>query len=248
MRLYLHQLRSEQLVFWRSREAAIFIFIFPVMLFLLLGAVYSGQYEGRPVADYLVMGLLTYGCANTAFAGFAISLVIRRESGILKRIRSTPLPQGLYFAGALTSILLVFVLQSLVLMGIGRLAYDAALPELPLQLAAVLGFGAVAFAAMGVGIAGLIRSSEGASAVVNVVVLPMAFLSGAFGPTRDLPQFLQALADVLPLRHLVEAVEATYLRADGIGSELGSLLVIAVWGLVGLVVAARRFGWEPRER
>jgi hypothetical protein len=49
MRLFAHQLRSEQLVFWRSREAAIFIFIFPVMLFLLLGAVYSGTHEGRPV-------------------------------------------------------------------------------------------------------------------------------------------------------------------------------------------------------
>lgn len=243
-----HQLRYEQLVFWRSREAAVFIFVFPLMLFVLLGAVYSGTHEGRPVTDYLVTGLLTYGAANTTFAGLAITLVLRREAGILKRIRSTPLPPAVYFAGVLASILLVFTLQALVLVGLGRAAYDAALPAQPLQLAAALALGAAAFAAMGVGLAGLIRSSEGASAVVNVVVLPMAFLSGAFGPTRNLPEFLQAIADVLPLRHLVEAVEATYLHGAGFEAEAGSLLVLAGWGVVGLAVAWRRFRWEPRER
>jgi len=246
--VFAHQLRTEQLVFWRSREAAVFIFIFPVMLFVLLGAVYSGTYEGRPVTDYLVTGLLTYGAANTTFAGLAISLVLRREAGILKRIRSTPLTPAVYFGAVLTSILSVFALQALVLLGVGRALYGATLPSQPLQLVAALALGSLAFAAMGIGLAGLIRSSEGASAVVNVVVLPMAFLSGAFGPTRNLPEFLQAIANVLPLRHLVDAVEATYLHGEGLGSEAGSLLVLAAWGLAGLAVALRRFRWEPRER
>ena len=248
MSVFAHQVRAEQLVFWRSREAAIFIFVFPVLLFVLLGAVYSGTYEGRPVTDYLVTGLLTYGAANTAFAGLAISLVIRRETGILKRLRSTPLGPPTYFAASLASILLVFALQSLLLVAVGRTAYGAAFPERPLELVAGLGVGALAFAAMGVGIAGLIRSSEGASAVVNVVLLPMAFLSGAFGPTRDLPDFLQAIANVLPLRHLVEVVEAVYLRDDGLATELASLGVLLGWGAVGLLLALTRFRWEPRER
>ncbi|HZG35199.1 MAG TPA: ABC transporter permease [Gaiellaceae bacterium] len=248
MRLFAHQLRSEQLVFWRSREAAIFIFIFPVMLFLLLGAVYSGTHEGRPVTDYLVTGLLTYGAANTAFAGLAISLVIRRESGLLKRIRSTPLPPSVYLGAALASILAVFTLQSAVLVGLGRALYGAALPVQPLALVAALAAGALAFAAMGIGISGVIRSSEGASAVVNVLVLPMAFLSGAFGPTRNLPEALQAVADLLPLRHLVEVVEAVYLTGEGLGGEAASLAVLAAWGAAGLALAVRRFRWEPRER
>ena len=248
MRLFAHQLRSEQLVFWRSREAAIFIFVFPLLLFLLLGAVYSGDYEGRPVTDHLVTGLLTYGAANTTFAGLAITLVIRRESGLLKRIRSTPLPPAVYLAAALGSVLLVFALQSLALVALGRGLYGAALPERPLALVAALAAGALAFAAMGIGISSLIHSSEGASAVVNVVVLPMAFLSGAFGPTRNLPDALQAVADVLPLRHLVEVVQAVYLQGEGLTAEAGSLAVLGAWGVAGLALALRRFRWEPRER
>src|SRR5215470_11215756 len=106
--LFVHQLRSEQLVFWRSREAAFFIFLFPLLLFVLLGSVYSGKIYGFPAAEYLLTGLIGYGCANTAFAGLAIQLVLRRESGILKRLRSTPLPPATYIAALLVSTLIAF--------------------------------------------------------------------------------------------------------------------------------------------
>jgi ABC-2 type transport system permease protein len=79
--LFAHQLRAEQKLFWRSREAAIFVFLFPVMLFLLLGAVYSDEIEGHPAASWLLVGLIGYGVANTAFGGLAIFLVLRREAG-----------------------------------------------------------------------------------------------------------------------------------------------------------------------
>ena len=94
VRLFLHEMRNQQRLFWRNRESAVFVFIFPPMLFLLLGAVYNGKIEGFRAADVLLVGLIGYGCANTAFAGLAITLVIRRESGVLKRIRATPLPHG----------------------------------------------------------------------------------------------------------------------------------------------------------
>src|SRR5204863_9481198 len=93
--LFLHQLRCEQLLFWRSREAAFFIFGFPLLLFVLLGSVYSGKINGYPAANVLLVGMIGYGAANTAFAGTAITLVNRREYGLLKRIRATPLPASL---------------------------------------------------------------------------------------------------------------------------------------------------------
>ena len=89
MSLWVHQLRAEQLIFWRSREAAIFVFLFPPLLFVLLASVFGES--GEDVSE-LVAGLIGYAAANTALGGLAITLVIRREYGILKRIRSTPLP------------------------------------------------------------------------------------------------------------------------------------------------------------
>ena len=92
MRLFRHQLRWEQRLFWRSRESAVFVFLFPILLFALLTAVYNGRIDGRPASWALLAGMIGYGAANTAFSGLGITLVSRREIGILKRIRATPLP------------------------------------------------------------------------------------------------------------------------------------------------------------
>jgi ABC-2 type transport system permease protein len=245
---FVHQLRAEQLVFWRSREAAIFIFIFPPMLFLLLGSVYDGTIDGHPAADVLLVGMLGYGAANTAFAGLAISLVIRRESGILKRLRSTPLPQWTYLSAVLASILVVFALQVVTIVALGLLLFDAGLPTEWLSLGLAVVLGVAAFAGIGLGAASLIRSTEGASAVVNVVLLPMAFLSGSFGPTDDYPDVLRAIGDVLPLKHYVDLVSAIYLDGEQFWDHGRSVAVVAAWGLTGLAVAARRFRWEPVAR
>jgi ABC-2 type transport system permease protein len=248
MSLFAHQVRADQLVFWRGRESAIFVFLFPVLLFLLLSTVYSGEYRGRPLTDYLVPSLVTYGVANTTFGGLAIILVVRRELGILKRIRATPLPAPTYLAATLCSILVVFALQAAAIMALGRLLYDWHLPsEWPSLFAAFL-LGALCFAGMGFGAASLIRSAEGASAVVNVITLPMAFLSGGFGPTSDFPDFLQAIADVLPLTYLVDIVQGVVYDGKPIWEQPGAVGVLLAWGVAGTLIAARFFAWEPRER
>lgn len=247
MTLYLHQLRADQRVFWRGRETAIFVYLFPVLLFLLLGTVYEGTYRGRPLVDYLMAGLIAYGVANTAFGGLAIILVVRRELGILKRIRSTPLPSATYLAAALSSIFVVFALQSATILLLGRLVYDGRLPGEWPSLLLALALGALTFAAMGVGAAALIRSAEGASAVVNVVILPMTFLSGGFGPTREFPEFLKTIVDVLPLSYFVDIVVGIFIDGDPIWTKPGAIAVLVLWGLVGAGVAARLFSWQPRQ-
>ena len=190
MKIFLHELRNQQRLFWRNRESAVFVFVFPPMLYLLLGAVYDGRIGPFPAADALLVGLVGYGCANTAFAGLAITLVIRREGGVLKRMRATPLPPATYLAAVLCSTLFVFILQMLVTMALGVALYDATGPRNWLGLGCAVLLGVAAFAGLGFGAAALIRSAEGASAVVNLIVLPMAFLSGSFGPTSSYPAFL----------------------------------------------------------
>jgi ABC-2 type transport system permease protein len=245
--MFLHELRYQQLAFWRSREAAVFIFIFPLLLFLLLGSVYTGKIYGVPAAEALLAGLIGYGCANTAFAGLAIQLVVRRESGILKRLRATPLPAPLYIAALLTSTLLVFVAQVVTLFVLGRLLHHTPLPAAWGSLLLAVVIGAVVFAALGVAAASLIRSAEGSSAVVNFILLPSAFLTGSFGPTRHYPSFLRAVGDVLPLKYFIDIVNAVYLRGHSIWTKGGALAVLAAWGATGLAVAALKFRWEPRE-
>jgi ABC-2 type transport system permease protein len=210
--------------------------------------VYTGTSEGFKLADVLLVGLIGYGCANTAFAGLAITLVIRRESGVLKRIRATPLPTTTYLSAVLCSTLAVFVLQMLVTIALGLTLYEARGPENWLGMIPSVLVGVACFAGMGFGITSLIRSSEGASAVVNLIVLPMAFLSGSFGPTRHYPEVLQWIADVLPLTYLIDLMDDVYLRGGSFTGHPKEIAIMAAWGLAGVLVAWRRFGWEPRER
>lgn len=248
MSLFAHQVRSEQLLFWRSREAAIFVFLFPVMLLLLLGAVYDGEIDGEPAASWLLVGMIGYGVANTALGGLAIFLVLRREAGILKRLRSTPLPAPTYLAAVVASTLVVFAIQTVAIVVLGTTLYDAELPENVVALLGALVLGAAAFAGMGFGLASVIRSQEGASPIVNVIVLPMAFLSGSFGDTDGYPEILQKVAQILPLSHFLELVRGTYLEGDALWDLPGQIAAVAAWGIVGFVVAATRFRWAPVER
>jgi ABC-2 type transport system permease protein len=246
--LFLHELRAQQRLFWRNREAAFFSFLFPVILLVLLGSVYGDEpIEGVRAATYLLVGLLGYGVAATAFASLAITLVIRRETGLLKRVRGTPLSPATYLAAVIASTVIVIALQVVAQLLIGRYVLDADWPSAALPFAAAILFGAAAFAALGVAITAFVRSAEGSSAVVNAIYLPMAFISGAFFSTREMPAFLETISELLPLTYLLRVIRTTFIEGEGLSRAGGPLLAVAAWGAVGLAIAIRRFQWEPRE-
>jgi ABC-2 type transport system permease protein len=248
--LFLHEVRTEQLLFWRNREAAFFTFLLPIIFFLIFGSIYGDSTitkEHIRAAPFLEAGMIGYGVASTAFAGLAITMVIRRESGVLKRIRATPLPPATYLVAVLVSTFLVFLVEASLIIAIGRLFFAVALPDRIGSLIVTLVIGAACFAAMGLGLTGVIRSAEGSSAVVNFIYLPMAIISGTFFTPKEYPPFLRAIADVLPLTYYTKLVRDVMVRDHHVWQELGSVAVVLVWGVIGLVAAIRRFRWQPRE-
>jgi ABC-2 type transport system permease protein len=249
VRMFLHQLKAEQRLFWRSRELAFFTFLLPILFFLLLGSAYGDEeINGVSGYQYLLAGMIGYGAAATTFAGLALLLVIRRESGVLKRLRATPLPPATYVAAVLASIILVFVVEAGILIAIGRFAFDVPLADSLPSLVAVVLLGAASFAALGVGLTALIRSAEGSSAVVNALYLPLSFISGAFFSADTFPEVLQKLAAILPLSHLIQLARDVMVSGDTVWEHLDHAAVLVAWGLAGVVVSIRGFRWEPRER
>jgi ABC-2 type transport system permease protein len=249
--LLTHELRAEQRLYWRSRELAFFTFLFPLLLFVLLDSVYGDNVikgEGVKASSYLLAGMLGYGLASTAFAGLAIVLVLRRESGVLKRVRATPLSPGNYLASVIASTVFVFAVEAAALLLLGRVVFAIDLRTNWFSLVLALLLGALSFAAMGIALAGWIRSAEGASAVVNAIYLPMAFLSGAFVSPHEYPRFLEVIAEVLPLTYFIRLMRDIVLRDQAIWSSWESAVVVAAWGLGALaLIAARGFRWAPRE-
>jgi ABC-2 type transport system permease protein len=248
MRLFLHELRAQQLLFWRNREAAFFSFLFPIILLVLLGSVYGdGKIEGVRGSTYLLAGLIGYGVAATAFASLAITLVVRREAGLLKRVRGTPLSPATYLAAVIASMVIVIALQAAAQVLIGRFLLDAAWPASPASFVGALVIGAASFAALGLAITTVVRTAEGSSAVVNAIYLPMAFVSGSFFSPRDMPRFLEIISEALPLTYLLRLIRSTFIEGQLLSSSPGAIVAVLVSGLVGLVVAMRMFRWEPRE-
>jgi ABC-2 type transport system permease protein len=248
MRLFLHELRVQQLLFWRNREAAFFSFLFPIILLVLLGSVYGdGRIEGVRGSTYLLAGLIGYGVAATAFASLAITLVVRREAGLLKRVRGTPLSPTTYLAAVIGSMVVVIAMQAAAQVLIGHFALDADWPTSPGSFLVALLMGAASFAALGLAITVVVRTGEGSSAVVNAVYLPMAFISGAFFSPREMPRFLEVVSEALPLTYLLRLIRSTFIEGEVLSSSPGAIAAVLVWGLVGLLIAARMFRWEPRE-
>ena len=249
MRLFLHELRAQQRIFWRSREAAFFTFLLPIIFLVLLGSIYGDRdtIGGVNAGTYLLAGLLGYGIVSTAFAGLAIQLVVRRESGVLKRVRGTPLPPRIYMSAVIGSTLVVIGLEAVIQLLIGRFLIDADLPQSPGTFVFTLLLGTVAFAALGLALTGLVKSAEGSSAIVNAIYLPMLFLSGSFFERDTFPEFLQVVAAVLPLTYFIDLVFGVVYEGDQIWDLPGDIAVLAAWGLAGALFAARRFRWTPSE-
>jgi ABC-2 type transport system permease protein len=250
VRLFVHELRTEQTLFWRNREAAFFTFLLPIIFFLVFGSIYGDtiiKEENLRAAPFLEAGMIGYGVAATAFAGLAITMVIRREGGVLKRIRATPLPPWTYLIAVIVSTFLVFLVEAALIIAIGKLLFDVALPHNPLSLFAVLVLGVLAFAAMGLGLTGYVRSAEGSSAVVNFIYLPMAIISGTFLSPKGYPPFLRAIAEVLPLTYYTKLTRDVMVHHKHLWSDPGSVGVVLLWGAIGLLAARRAFRWAPRE-
>jgi ABC-2 type transport system permease protein len=244
--LALRQLAWEQRLFWRNRQAAIFTFVLPVGLlaFGLLGR--HSDVDGHPYPYFFVPGLIATAIVFTTFAGIAITLVVRRDSGILKRVRGTPLPPALYLGALAGSMALVLALEAVIIVAVGSTLLDLSSPDSPLELLALVVVGALAFAAMAFAVVPLVPAAEGSSAVISSIYFPLLGLSGAFFPLHRLPAGLHQLADVLPLSHLLSALRAAYAGGGLSRGDVAGLLVTLAWALAGTLIAVRRFGWEPR--
>jgi ABC-2 type transport system permease protein len=248
MKLFVHELRAQVRLYGRSRELAFFTFLLPLLMFFLLASSYGDdEIDGIPGHEYLLSGMLGYGVVATTFFGLAIVIVIRRENGILKRLQSTPLPAHTFLVAILSAFLFAFALEAATLYGLAAIAFDVGAPDSPLSLVLAMALGGAAFAALGIGLTGLIRREEGASAVLNAIYLPALFISGSFFSKESFPGFVQAVADLLPLTYFIELIAAVTARGQEIWDRQTDVAVVAAWGLAGVILALRTFRWTPTE-
>lgn len=251
MSLVLHQFRYDQKAFWRNPASVFFTVAFPVVLLLIFATVFSGQTievdGGIEITAYYVPAIITLAVISATMQSLAMSLVIAREDGRLKRGRGTPMPAWVFIAGRVGNSIVVALLMLIVIAVLGRVLYDVPIPwgELPAILV-TLAVGAAAFSCLGIALTAAIPSQDAAAPIVNALLLPLYFLSGVFIPDDELPSGVIEFANHFPIRDFFQAFLTAYLPGGGSGFDWGSLAVVAIWGAAGLLLAVRFFRWTPR--
>ena len=251
MSIVWHQFRYDQKVFWRNPASVFFTVGFPVILLLIFATVFGDQTVevagGIKTTTYYVPAIITLSVISATMQSLAMSLVIAREDGRLKRGRGTPMPAWVFIAGRIGNSVVVALLMLILIAAIGRLAYGVGIPwdRLPAILTTLV-IGAAAFCCLGIALTAAIPSQDAAAPIVNALLLPLYFLSGVFIPDDQLPNGVVHFADAFPIRHFFEAFFDAYVPGGGAAVSWDNLAVVVVWGAVGLLLAVRYFRWVPR--
>jgi ABC-2 type transport system permease protein len=237
------QFRLERRMFWRNPSAAFFGVLLPLLLLAVFGAVFAGR---RHDLDVIVPGIAGMSVMSATFTSLAYNLTTLRERGILKRLRGTPLPPSAYLAGLAASAVANAALQLILVIAAGHWVFGVGWPRLWGALVVFAVLGVVCFAALGVALSHLIPNPESAPAYVNAVFLPQILIAGVFYDEKDAPAAIRDIAEVLPLKHLVDGFSGAMVHGQGLSAHGTALLALALWTVAGVVAAVRGFSWEAR--
>lgn len=246
------QFRYVNKAFWRNPASAFFTFAFPLMFLVIFTALlgHSTVELGNRSVDtstYYVASMACFSVITACFNNIASAVSFQREDGVLKRAHGTPLPSAAFLGARIVHAVGVAVLLVVITAAFGRAVYQADVPTglTLVRFVVALLVGAAAFCALGLAATAVIPNADAAAPIVNAIILPIEFLSGIFIPFGNTtPAWVLWLARVFPVRHFVQAMEAGFLSTAFSWTDV---LVVAAWGIGGVLLAVRFFTWEPRQ-
>jgi ABC-2 type transport system permease protein len=250
--------RLELKMFLRDPTAVGFTMLFPVLLLVLFGSIFSGNVEGTDVSysQVYVAGIIGSSIMSVGFVSLSIAVATERDSGELKRLAGTPLPRAAYFIGKVVMVLVTALVNIGVMIVVGILLFDLKLPTdarhwFTFAWVFVLGVGVSTL--LGLAVGGMVPTAKSAPAVVNVPFVALQFISGVFVPIDQLPTWLAKASGIFPLRWICQGMRSVFLPDEWQVNEPGgswqhglTALVLGIWLVVGAALAGRAFRFTDR--
>ncbi len=201
--------------------------------------------ESLKAIQYVTPGILAWAIASGATAAAAFTLVQWRKNKLLRRLQLTPVGTGAIVSARVGVSIGVALLQTALFIGVAQLPYFG------LQLShywwmsiPVILAGTLAFLSIGLLAGAIAKTEEAAALITNLVILPMAFLSGAFVPLDFSPTWVQTIANIFPMKHLVTGIQDVLVRGKGPASVLPELAILLAFAVVLAAIAVRAFRWD----
>jgi len=265
LRVGLSRIGYETKGYFRSPDAVFFTFLFPVIMLGIFTAAFSSSgdiqpgpgAEGVSVGAYYLPGMLAAGLLLSGVQNLAVDIAGEKGDGTLKRLGGTPLSPVSYFIGKIGQVFVTGALQAALLLLVAATVLGIALPttaEAWMTFAWVFVLGITTSALLGIALSAVPRSSKSATAVVIPIVLVLQFISGVYLQFSQLPEWMQNLASIFPLKWMAQGMRAVFLPDDFKVLEqngewdLGLVAIVLVaWLVVGLVVSRVTFRWIRRD-
>ncbi len=254
MDLVLHNTKFTLQALARNRRARLMTMVFPLLLLVIFDGVFNGgtaMVNGVNVdyGAFFVPSVIVFALTVTTLAMLVNSVVAQRELGILKRRRATPLPAWVMVVSQALSVMAMAVATIAVLLLVAGTAFGTTVPTGGI-LTLVLGviFGGAAFCGLAYALSTFVDSADSVQPVIQLVMLPLFFISGIWVPTSQLPDWLNTVAGIFPVEHVADLVHRAFVGQVPTGPVIGNLLALVAWAVVGAWVAARRFVWLPSRK
>jgi ABC-2 type transport system permease protein len=199
---------------------------------------------GSRYIDFLLPGLLGMNLMGNGIWGICFPIIDTRRKKLLKRMVAAPMSRVQYLMSYLLSRFLFLLMDILLLVGFGHFVFHVPVRGGLTQVFLISLFAALSFSSIGLLIAARLRTSEAASGVANVVMLPMWVLSGVFFSARRFPDLIQPVIHALPLTATVDALRASMLEGAAVASLGGQFAVLGAWLVICFVAALRLFRWS----
>jgi len=199
---------------------------------------------GSRYIDFFIPGLLGMNLMGSGIWGVGYAIVSARNKKLLKRLVATPMSRVEYLMSFLISRLAFLVLEVGALLGFGVLAFGVPARGPLAVLVLVSLVGALGFSGLGLLVASRAKTVEGASGLMNLVMMPMWVFSGVFFSAANFPRVLQPFIQALPLTAVNDALRANMLQGAGLGAVAGELAIVAAWMVGSFVLALRIFRWR----
>ncbi|HUD42932.1 MAG TPA: ABC transporter permease [Dokdonella sp.] len=239
LRPYLLEAKYEFLRLLRTPSYVLPTLLFPPLFYVLFGVLLGGGRGGAEAARYLLATYGVFGIVGSALFGFGVNIAIEREQGLLTYKRALPVPPG---ALLVAKMVMAMAFASIISLLLAVLAFTLAGVRLAPSQWALLWLvnvlGTLPFCAMGL-LIGTVVSGQASPAVVNIVYLPMSFLSGLWIPLTLLPGMFAQLAPIWPAYHLGQ-IALKVVGRDAGGSLAVHLLILAVLTAAFFALARRR--------
>jgi len=251
LRGIVRQVGWEQKTYWRNPAAASFTFAFPLMFLVVFIAINGNDrvhLAGGTVkfAQYYVPSIISFGLISACYTNLAFTVSIRREDGLLKRVRGTPLSPVTYLSGMIGNVIVVAMILSSLVIALGLIVYGVTFPDRYAGLAIAIVFGAFCFSNIGILVSTIVPNEDAAPAIINFLIFPLLFISGTFGTVSE-TSLIGRIAAVFPVRALNRLMVGVFEPfGGGIGVGWRDVAILTAWGLGALALSVRRFRWDPK--